>query len=206
MLVSCGALSSISSKSARASSFQLQTCPQHLPPWPLLFLQRLVFGPFSLELHMHSFLLYNRSINQWSIKQNIETTMEYICCFEAFNILSERPYFYGYVHKPHLLFAYPWVESKVMELDPRLLGRMENNVSSLESIFIILDLAPLFMRQPWPMSCNRGRSTSGSGFATVTCRPPSCWELLTLAQRQPPAHPRHGKALVEEETMYNVNQ
>jgi len=47
---------------------------------------------------------------------------------------------------------------------------------------------------------------SGSGFATVTCRPLSCWEMLTLAQRQPPANPRHVKALVEEETMYSVNQ
>jgi hypothetical protein len=65
--LSCGAFSSISSESARASSFLPQTCPQHLPPWPLLFLQRLVFGPFSLELHIHAFLLFMNPINQWSI-------------------------------------------------------------------------------------------------------------------------------------------
>ena len=63
--------------------------------------------------------------------------MEYVYSFEPFNPLSERPYLYGYVHKPHLLFAYPWVESTVMELDPRLLGRMENmfRVSSRSSSF-----------------------------------------------------------------------
>jgi hypothetical protein len=34
-------------------------------------------------------------------------------------------------------------------------------------------------------------------FATVTRRPLSCWELLTLAQCQPPENPRHVQALVK---------
>jgi hypothetical protein len=63
--------------------------------------------------------------------------MEYVYLFKPFNPLNERPYLYGYVHKPHLLFAYPWVESKVMELDPRFLGRKQNmfRVSSRSSSF-----------------------------------------------------------------------
>jgi hypothetical protein len=67
--------------------------------------------------------------------------MEYGCSFEPCNPLSEMAYLYFYVHKLPLLFAYPWIRSKVLELDPRFLGRMEK--ICFESIIIIMDLAPV---------------------------------------------------------------
>jgi hypothetical protein len=52
----------------------------------------------------------------------------------------------------------------------------------------------LLMRQPCHATLDD--RPPGFGSATVTCRPLSCWESLTLAQRQSPANPRHVKALV----------